>query len=92
MSAAAIVSQTDYLLVLPAKVASLLAAAWSLRQVALPSAMPSYHLNCVWHPVQDAQPALRWLKGVRITSDNVCYTKLLRAVFLDPQVYRAGLA
>jgi len=64
MSAAAIVSQTDYLLVLPAKVASLLAAAWSLRQVALPSAMPSYHLNCVWHPVQDAQPALRWLKRV----------------------------
>lgn len=64
MSAAAIVSQTDYLLVLPAKVAALLAAAWPLRQVALPSAMPSYHLNCVWHPVQDAQPALRWLKEV----------------------------
>jgi DNA-binding transcriptional LysR family regulator len=62
MSAAAIVSQTDHLLVLPQRVATMLAASAVLQQVQLPAAMPSYHLNCVWHPVQQSQPALQWLK------------------------------
>ncbi|MCC4265520.1 LysR family transcriptional regulator [Oceanimonas baumannii] len=62
MSAAAIVAQSDHLLVLPNKVAALLAGAWPLRQVALPADLPAYHLNCVWHPLHDRQPALQWLR------------------------------
>ena len=62
MSAAAIVSQSDHLLVLPRKVAELLATGWPLKLVNLPLEMPSYHLNCVWHPVHDQQPAQAWLR------------------------------
>lgn len=62
MSAAAIVGQSDHLLILPGRVADLLAGAWPLRRVDLPPEMPSYHLNCVWHPAYDRQPALSWLR------------------------------
>lgn len=64
MSAAAIVSQSDHLLVLPHKVATMLAAALPLKTVTLPQHMPAYHLNCVWHPLHDRQPALQWLRGL----------------------------
>lgn len=62
MSAAAIVSQSDHLLVLPRKVAELLAEHWPLKSLPLPEDVPDYHLNCVWHPVHAQQPALVWLK------------------------------
>lgn len=62
MSAAAIVSQSDHLLVLPSKVAELLAEHWPLKSLPLPADVPDYHLNCVWHPVHAQQPALIWLK------------------------------
>lgn len=62
LSAAAIVSQTDHILVLPKKVASMLAGNWPLRIVNLPEDMPCYHLNCVWHPAQGEHPALVWLR------------------------------
>lgn len=62
MSAAAIVSQSDHLLVLPSKVAELLAEHWPLKSLPLPADVPDYHLNCVWHPVHAQQPALVWLK------------------------------
>ncbi|KFZ36736.1 transcriptional regulator [Shewanella mangrovi] len=64
MSAAAIVSQTDHLLVLPKRVADMLTVSGQLRQVALPEDMPSYHLNCVWHPVHQGLASLNWLKGL----------------------------
>ena len=64
MSAAAIVSQSDHLLVLPGRVAAMLTSGWPLRQVTLPEAMPSYHLNCVWHPLHEQQPALQWLRNL----------------------------
>lgn len=64
MSAAAIVGQSDHLLVLPRKVAMMLAEAWPLRMVALPEDAPAYHLNCVWHPLHDRQPALQWLRSL----------------------------
>ncbi|NHI00618.1 MULTISPECIES: LysR family transcriptional regulator [Oceanimonas] len=64
MSAAAIVAQSDHLLVLPNKVAGLLAGAWPLKKVTLPADLPAYHLNCVWHPLHDRQPALQWLREV----------------------------
>ena len=62
LSAAAIVSQTDHLLVLPKKVASMLTGNWPLRMVSLPDDMPCYHLNCVWHPLYERQPAQCWLR------------------------------
>ncbi len=62
LSAAAIVSQTDHMLVLPEKVASMLCGNWPLRSVQLPDDMPSYHLNCVWHPAHGEQPAIVWLR------------------------------
>ncbi len=62
MSAAAIVSQSDHLLVLPQRVAELLCGNGRLRPVQLPAEMPAYHLNCVWHPWQDRQPAQCWLR------------------------------
>jgi DNA-binding transcriptional LysR family regulator len=62
MSAAAIVSHTDHLFILPQRVAAMLAGYWPLKQVALPQDLPDYHLNCVWHPVQDKQAALCWLR------------------------------
>lgn len=62
LSAAAIVSQTDHILVLPKKVASMLAGNWPLRMVALPDDMPCYHLNCVWHPAQGEHPSVIWLR------------------------------
>ena len=62
MSAAAIVSQSDHLLVLPARVAEMLTSGWPLRQLTLPPQMPSYHLNCVWHPLHDQQAAQLWLR------------------------------
>lgn len=64
MSAAAIVCQTDHLLVLPSKVADLLASHWPLRRLTLPEDVPGYHLNCVWHPAQGQHPALRWLRAL----------------------------
>ncbi|KUE79660.1 LysR family transcriptional regulator [Aeromonas schubertii] len=62
MSAAAIVCQTDHLLVLPSKVADLLAGHWPLRRLHLPEDVPGYHLNCVWHPALGQHPALLWLR------------------------------
>ena len=62
LSAAAIVSQTDHLLVLPKKVASMLTGNWPLRMVSLPDDMPCYHLNCVWHPAQREHPSVIWLR------------------------------
>lgn len=62
LSAAAIVSQTDHMLVLPEKVANMLAGNWPLRSVRLPDDMPSYHLNCVWHPAHGEEPAIQWLR------------------------------
>jgi DNA-binding transcriptional LysR family regulator len=67
MSAAAIVSHTDHLFILPQRVAAMMAGYWPLRQVALPEDFPVYHLNCVWHPVQDKNPALCWLRDVMRT-------------------------
>jgi DNA-binding transcriptional LysR family regulator len=64
MSAAAIVSQSDHLLVLPSMVAELLASHWPLKSLPLPDDVPDYHLNCVWHPVHAQQPALIWLKAL----------------------------
>ncbi|MDH0027710.1 LysR family transcriptional regulator [Aeromonas caviae] len=64
MSAAAIVSQSDHLLVLPSMVAELLASHWPLKSLPLPDDVPDYHLNCVWHPVHAQQPALTWLKAL----------------------------
>ncbi|WP_028535403.1 LysR family transcriptional regulator [Paludibacterium yongneupense] len=64
MSAAAIVSHTEHLLILPQRVAALLCSTWPLRRVGLPADLPAYHLNCVWHPVQDKAPALCWLRGL----------------------------
>lgn len=64
MSAAAIVSQSDHLLVLPSMVAELLASHWPLKSLPLPEDVPDYHLNCVWHPVHAQQPALIWLKDL----------------------------
>lgn len=64
MSAAAIVSQSDHLLVLPSMVAELLASHWPLKSLPLPENVPDYHLNCVWHPVHAQQPALVWLKNL----------------------------
>ncbi|HHQ4767547.1 TPA: LysR family transcriptional regulator [Aeromonas veronii] len=64
MSAAAIVSQSDHLLVLPSMVAELLATHWPLKSLPLPDDVPDYHLNCVWHPVHAQQPALVWLKDL----------------------------
>jgi len=67
MSAAAIVSHTDHLFILPQRVASMLAGYWPLKQVKLPEDLPDYHLNCVWHPVQDKQAALCWLRQLMRT-------------------------
>jgi DNA-binding transcriptional LysR family regulator len=64
MAAAAIVSHTDHLFILPQRVAAMLAACWPLKQVALPPQVPDYHLNCVWHPVQDREAALCWLRAL----------------------------
>lgn len=62
MSAAAIVSHTDHLFILPQKVAAMMAGYWPLKMVSLPKECPGYHLNCIWHPAQDSNPALRWLR------------------------------
>ncbi|PXX38865.1 LysR family transcriptional regulator [Aquitalea magnusonii] len=64
MAAAAIVSHTDHLFILPKKVAAMMAGYWPLKMVALPEELPGYHLNCIWHPVQDSNPALLWLRGL----------------------------
>jgi len=64
LSAAAIVRQTDHLLVLPRQVATMLLGFGGLRQVGLPADMPCYHLNCVWHPAHGQQPGNIWLRGL----------------------------
>ena len=64
VAGAAIVSQSDHLLVLPSMVAELLATHWPLKSLPLPEDVPDYHLNCVWHPVHAQQPALVWLKDL----------------------------
>ena len=62
MSAAAIVNHTDHLFILPLRVAVLISSYWPLRLVSLPPELPGYHLNCVWHPLQDKEPAMLWLR------------------------------
>ncbi|MGE6138729.1 hypothetical protein ACLHZ6_10595, partial [Aeromonas rivipollensis] len=38
--------------------------ALTLKSLPLPSDVPDYHLNCVWHPVHAQQLALIWLKAL----------------------------
>ena len=64
MAAAAIVTHTDHLFILPQKVAAMMAGHWPLKMVSLPQEFPGYHLNCIWHPVQDSNPALHWLRDL----------------------------
>ena len=63
LSAAMIVAQTDYLMTLPSRLATMLVAAMDLRIVTPPIEFPDYKLSLIWHPLYEKDPAQVWFRS-----------------------------
>ncbi|MCW8908183.1 MAG: LysR family transcriptional regulator [Sedimenticola sp.] len=59
--AARIVSETDYLLSLPSRIAEQLVGLFPLEVLEPPTDFPAFELNLIWHPLYENEPAIRWL-------------------------------
>lgn len=59
--AARIVSETDYLLSLPSRIADQLMTLFPLDVLQPPTDFPAFELNLVWHPLYENEPAIGWL-------------------------------
>ncbi|OAI27114.1 MULTISPECIES: LysR family transcriptional regulator [Methylomonas] len=63
LSAPLIVAQTDMVMAFPKRTALQIAQNQPLQWVPLPLDLPDYATVMVWHPLQDQEPANRWLRG-----------------------------
>ncbi|WGS85610.1 LysR family transcriptional regulator [Methylomonas sp. UP202] len=63
LSAPLIVAQTDMVMAFPKRTALQIAQNQPLQWVPLPLDLPDYAAVMVWHPLQDQEPANRWLRG-----------------------------
>jgi DNA-binding transcriptional LysR family regulator len=61
---ASIITNLDYLAVLPEQLARHLASAGNLRVLPLPFSMPAYYIMQHWHERYTQDPASRWLRSV----------------------------
>jgi len=62
VSAVSILKATDHIMVLPSRVAAMLAAGFDLRPIALPRGFPRLELSYLRHPASMRDPAKRWLR------------------------------
>lgn len=62
LSASMIVSETDYLMTLPMRLAQKLVDAMDLRIVEPPSDFPNYKLSLIWHPLYGKDPSRLWFR------------------------------
>lgn len=59
-----IITNLDYLAILPEQLARHLAAGGNIKILPLPFSMPSYHIMQHWHERYTQDPASRWLRSV----------------------------
>ncbi len=64
LGALLLVSESDYVLTVSARLARAEAARFGLVALAPPLVFESYTLTQIWHPRLDADPAHKWLRGV----------------------------
>ncbi len=62
LPAAMIITETDYLMTLPLRLAQQLVKTMELRMVAPPEDFPEYKLNLIWHPLYEKSPAQMWFR------------------------------
>lgn len=62
LPAAMIITETDYLMTLPLRLAQQLVKTMELRMVAPPEDFPEYKLNLIWHPLYEKSPAHMWFR------------------------------
>ena len=63
LSAAMIVSETDYVLTLPHRLAQKLVKTMNLRIVKPPEEFIDYQLNLIWHPLYEKDPGCIWFRN-----------------------------
>jgi DNA-binding transcriptional LysR family regulator len=63
LSAAMIVSETDYVLTLPYRLARKLVTNMNLRIVDPPEEFLDYKLNLIWHPLYEKDPGCLWFRS-----------------------------
>ena len=61
---AGIITNLDYLAVLPEQLARHLASAGNIKVLPLPFSMPAYYIMQHWHERYTQDPASRWLRSV----------------------------
>ncbi len=61
--AAKIVAMTDYIMILPRRIATILVASLDLKAIELPEDFTKFNLNLIWHPLYEKAPAHIWLRG-----------------------------
>lgn len=62
-----VVSQTELINTMPARLAHRLASTYALRLLAPPIELPEFEYCMLWHPRLDQDPAQRWLRDVVAT-------------------------
>ncbi len=62
LSAAMIIAATDYLMILPLRLAQKLVKTMELRMINPPVDFPEYKLNLIWHPLYEKSPAHMWFR------------------------------
>ena len=62
LSAAMIIAATDYLMILPLRLAQRLVKTMELRMINPPVDFPEYKLNLIWHPLYEKSPAHMWFR------------------------------
>ena len=70
LPAALILSETDYIMTLPRRMATKLAETMALRLVELPNDPPNFQLNLIWHPLYEKNPAHIWFKEQLLSVEN----------------------
>ena len=71
LPAALILSETDYIMTLPRRMATKLAETMALRLVELPNDPPNFQLNLIWHPLYEKDPAHIWFKEQLLSVENL---------------------
>jgi len=59
--AAKIVAMTDYIIILPRRIANMMMCSFDLKIVELPENFTKFNLNLIWHPLYEKAPAHIWL-------------------------------
>jgi DNA-binding transcriptional LysR family regulator len=61
--AANIVAMTNYIIILPRRIANMMMCSFDLKIAELPENFTKFNLNLIWHPLYEKAPAHIWLRG-----------------------------